>query len=232
METTTQTTGQPPRQPGRTPRPPPPEVIVKAQATQAKSLIEDAAARVALADPVPGPTAEALGPEQGIKVGAWTVRPMFDGDYQVLKALGHPYFYLMREAMVKFGLEPGAANMIPSGGGEEFVARGPCAWELCWIMTRKFREVWEGFRDHGAEWVRRQAADEFAERNPGELLGLCEAARRQVTAFWDTFIGYAAKVADASSPQGEEEAKAKSNPSESSGPRPTGSAGSPTSAPG
>lgn len=51
---------------------------------------EDAAARQALATPLPGPLRDAFRPDQNVRVGRWTVGPFRDCHYEWLAVLEHP----------------------------------------------------------------------------------------------------------------------------------------------
>jgi hypothetical protein len=173
-----------------------------------QTVLGDAAGRMAAADPMPGPLAEAFSPNPDIQVGRWTVRRFVDRDFELLKALGHPLHKMMAAELT--GKET---------DGEGYTPRGPALWQLAWLLTRPVKEAKAKFK-LGPDAVREAAEDEFGDCAWPELSALNEAALRQMSVYWSPVLGYGPAAKD-----GETEAAKGDRPFPSTGTPTTGSAG-------
>jgi hypothetical protein len=190
---------------------PTPQEIEQELKRQAAERAEDQKAAHALAAPLPGPLKEAFDPAQDIPVaGRWTVRPFYDIDYHWLALLEHPLERMMRDQVA--GRDSSDVDFFPMG---------PQMWTLAWVMTRPVKVVKAAMKDRAK--LREDAEDEFGTCRIGELQEIAKAVTRQVDRYWSTAVGYKSKPT--AGEEGSAAADAQANPSQSSPPQPTGSAG-------
>lgn len=145
-----------------------PEAEARAAAAIERAKAATAAERLAAATPLPGPLREAFRLPAGIKVGPYTVRPVYDGDIELLYAWGHPF----------------AAWIIAQLAGQpcaEFVPRGPDAWVLYWLFTHPVEVAESVMEDpQGRERAYREARLEFRRVTLAQGLALFDAVVRQL----------------------------------------------------
>jgi hypothetical protein len=143
--------------------------------TVARQDMEDKVGMMAATTPLPGPLADAFAPQPDIVIGPFKVRPFYDADFEFLSWLEHP----LHRFMLK-------------GEGEDFVPRGPMAWELCWLMTRPIEEVEKIFAAGGRKAVSEAARGVMGRLQIAALTALCDAAIRQMTVYWSPVLKYGA----------------------------------------
>jgi hypothetical protein len=151
---------------------------------------EDAAGREAASIALPGPLGMAFAPQQAIRVGKYSVRPIYDLDFEFLQALQHPF----------------AAFAV--GRAEEldgFIPRGPAGWQLFWIFTNPIDDVDAAFSDpnRGPAWIAAEAKREFSRYQIGPLFAIYRAVVVQITNYAKTILDYAP---DNGSSEGDQEA--------------------------
>jgi hypothetical protein len=158
----------------------------------AKDLVlKSEAGKRASADPLPGPLAQAFGPEN-ITVGKYQVRPLVAYDWAILKLINSPVYRQMLEFMQN------------SEKPEIVEPKDQELWQLIYILTRPCREVKKVF-DQGVNKLRDAADEEFGmEMNPMEIAQLSSACFVQVQGFMATMVKYA--------PQEEEERNGEGKP--------------------
>ena len=163
-----------------------PSVLAKAEAYIAQKVqqnaVEDASGHQALATPLAGASANAFKPQPEIPVDKYSVRQFFDVDFEFLQWLDHPLHKMMTA-----GFKGEEANT------QEYIPRGPQAWQLSYILTHPAREVAALFRKAGVQGVKDAAQDEFGETTIGALAELNEAALTQMSNYWSTVIQYGDK---------------------------------------
>jgi hypothetical protein len=196
-------------------------ILEQVRAAKRQQDAEDAAALQALSNPLPGPTLAAMAVQQDIPVGRWKVRPVCDGDFELLVELDHPLKKVMQHQfdMAYHGKNGGEA------GFEDYSPRGPSMWQLAWQFTRPAKVVRKALRNGGKEGLALVAEDEFFEETSPTLVALYLAIAEQIGNSWKTVISYGPDN------RGEDAAAdAPVNPTTtSSAPEPTASAGASTS---
>jgi len=143
--------------------------------TAKRQKLEDQAARIALAAARPGPLRDVFASQQDIKVGKYAVRPFFDLDFEFLSELEHPF--------ASFAV--GNTKEL-----EEFVPRGPQAWQLFYIMTKPVAEVDAEFIAGGPAAIKAAARKEFAQYQLGGLFALYQAVVKQLTTYASSVVGF------------------------------------------
>lgn len=147
-------------------------------ATVRQQRAEDEAGREAAAVALPGPLANAFAPQPLIMVGKYSVRPIYDVDFEFFQHLGHPF----------------AAFAVGNTSElESFVPSGKHAWNLFWILTTPVDEVDDAFSDleRGQKWVEAEARREFSRYQIGALFALYRAVVQQITSYAKTVLEYA-----------------------------------------
>lgn len=167
--------------------PPKDPVIDQVRVAAAEAALEDSAARRALGTPLPGPTKEAMAVCKDIPVGRWKVRPICDGDFEVLSELNHPICKLMA---LQFDMAYHGKEAGDTAGFEGYNPRGPSMWQLAWIMTRPARTVLAAMRGRGVAGLKTAAEDEFFEQPTALLVELYLAVAKQMSEYWSTTQGY------------------------------------------
>lgn len=172
----------------------------KRQADQA----EDAAAVVAAATPLPGPTREAFQPKPVLEVGPHKLRAFCDRDFVFLATLNHPLVKLKLDNLARKNAEE--IDKLFDDVTQGLLPSGQEAWTLFWLLTRPAREVATELATSGVESLRAKAADEFGELDMMEMNEMLVGAVKQFNGYWSTAVGHA--------PAGttEEEAKSNGNP--------------------
>ena len=172
----------------------------------AKDKAEDTAAVQALADAAPGPVKNLIKIGTGIKAGRWVVRRFCDWDYELLKNMGHPFSNVLRNNMIKSGIEIGTEVE-----DVKFEPRGPGMWQLAWIFTRGSREVATKVSGGDYDALKLAAENEFGECRLIEFHDILKAIFEQVQVYWSPNLEYEPIPTD-----GKEPSQAGANPTESS----------------
>lgn len=145
-----------------------PAVEARAAAAAERARAVADAERLAAATPLPGALRDAFRHPDTVTVGPYAVRPVYDGDIELLHAWGHPF----------------AEWLIAHLAGREsaeFVPRGPDAWVLFWLFTQPvaIAEALMAAPD-GRERAYREAATQFRRITLAQGLALFEAVVRQL----------------------------------------------------
>ena len=140
---------------------------------------KDMVGRQAAAEPLPGPAREAFAVNGDIMVGDYRVRRFVDRDFEFLSALKHPLYLMMTSGMKGEEAPP-----------DQYIPRGPAAWELCWIMTRPCAEVKKFIKANGLDGLKEAADAEFGEKTLAELTKLSEAVIHQMGVYWAPVLKY------------------------------------------
>lgn len=193
-------------------------VLQEVRKAVAEAKSEDAAATQALGNPLPGPLKQAMAVNQQIPVGRWKVRPLCDGDFEVLVELDHPVRKVME---MQFDMAYKGVAPETDVGFDSYTPRGPSMWQLAWMTTRPALMVRDTLRDGGIEALKRAAEDEFYDQPAPLLVQIYLAVAQQISVYWSTVISYGPVGKN-----GEDEASdAPANPPRSSAQQPTGSGG-------
>jgi hypothetical protein len=145
--------------------------------TAARQKLESQAAAIAIATPRPGVLADVFKTQPDIEVGKYKVRPFYDLDFEFLQELGHPF--------ATFAV--GDTREI-----DEFVPRGPKAWQLFWIMTTPVVEVEALFKSGGVKGVEDASRAEFGQYQLGALFSIYKAVVSQLMIYAKSVVGYSA----------------------------------------
>lgn len=153
----------------------PPQVIEKVKQTAEDNKVIAEANRL----PFPGPAKEAFSVAQGIKFGPYTVRPFYDGDFDVLTTLEHPLAGLV------FG---------ESDWGEDLkTTRGQQAWDLCYLMVTPAEEIGTLLEsEDGFVQFKKNAKKEFSKCQFGDLVALQTVIVKQFNAYFTPVVGFEA----------------------------------------
>jgi len=145
--------------------------------TAARQKLESQAAAIAIATPRPGALADVFKSQPDIEVGKYKVRPFYDLDFEFLQELSHPFS--------TFAV--GDTKEI-----DEFVPRGPKAWQLFWIMTTPVTDVEALFKSGGIKGVQEASRAEFGQYQLGALFSLYKAVVSQLMIYAKSVVGYSA----------------------------------------
>lgn len=160
----------------------PDAIEAKIAARLQQQRLEDEAGKHAAALALPGPLFDAFAPVQGLTVGKYTVRPVYDLDFEFLQILDHPFktFALGRTEDV-----------------DNFLPRGPHAWVLFYLLTNDIKEVAAAFADpeRGPEWVKQQAREEFSLYQLGGLVAIYGKVVQQMIRYAKTTLEFAPELA-------------------------------------
>jgi len=162
--------------------------LAEVRKAAAEAVVEDTAARVALANPLPGATQGAMALYQRIPVDRWQVRPMCDGDYEVLVELDHP---IRKVIEAQFEMAYHGSDSEQPMGFDVYTPRGPSMWQLAWMFSRPPLQVRDMMRSGGVEALKRAAEDEFYEQPALLLVRIYLAIAKQITNYWSTTQAYA-----------------------------------------
>lgn len=130
--------------------------------------------RTAAATPLPGITAEAFKIPDAIPVGDYTVRAFCDRDFEIMQGLEHPLYLYM-------------ANKEAT---EDYIPRGPQAWNISYLMTHPIKEIKELIKTEGYAGLKQRAADEFDECQIIVLISISEAIIKQMTRYWSPVLKF------------------------------------------
>jgi hypothetical protein len=184
-------------------------ILEQVRAAKAQQDAEDAAAVQALGNPLPGATREALAINQSIPVGEWQVRPLCDGDFEVLVELDHPLRKVME---AQFDMAYHGKKMDGEISLDQYTPRGPSMWALAWIMTNPPLMVRATLRNGGAKAIQVKAEESFFGVSAPVLVQIYLAIAKQISVYWSPVISYGP-----SGEQGEDAAAdAPANPSSTS----------------
>lgn len=172
-----------------------PEADAKVASLIWQAAADDAPARRAASEPLPGALRDAFAIPQSIKVGPHTIRPFWDFDFELLTLLDHPLHRIM------------VAGERGEKTDEQYSIRGPQAWLLAYLFTTPVREVDKIVEECGKDEVTKRAK-EFAFCQLAELLAINKAITVQMRRYWEPVIGHGS----------EEDANAPANPSPSQPP--------------
>lgn len=154
----------------------------------AQNAAEDSAARQALGNPLPGPLAKALAINQGIYVANWRVRPLCDGDFEVLVELDHPIRKIME---MQFDMAYRGKEADKDGPGfDSYTPRGPSMWQLAWMLTRPAHDVRKTVKSGGVEALKEAAEEEFYIVPAPVLVNIYLAVAEQISRYWSTTLSY------------------------------------------
>ena len=187
------------------------------RAKVAEQQAEDAAARMAMGNPLPGPLKKAMALHQSIGVEKWKVRPLCDGDFEVLVEIEHPLRKVME---MQFEMAYRGTKGDSTVGFDSYTPRGPSMWQLAWMMTGPALRVRDTVRRGGVESLKKAAEDEFWEAPAPVLVSIYLAVAQQISVYWSTAQGYGPDKQ-----AGGEASDAPENPTKWSGPASTDSAG-------
>ena len=162
-------------------------ILEQVRAAKQQQDAEDAAAVQALGNPLPGPTRAAMAVNQSIPVGEWKVRPLCDGDFEVLVEADHPLRKVME---AQFDMAYHGKKMDGEVSLEQYTPRGPSMWLLAWIMTRPPLVVRKTLQAGGVKALQAAAADEFFGVPAPALVGIYLAVAKQISVYWSPVISY------------------------------------------
>ena len=148
---------------------------------------EDAAAKQALGNPLPGPLKQALAISQEIPVGPWKIRPLCDGDFEVLVELDHPIRKIME---VQFEMAFRGKAPENDVGFDCYTPRGPSMWQLAWMMTRPAKTVMLTIRTGTIAALKNAAENEFYAVPTPVLVQIYMAIASQISTCWSTAMSY------------------------------------------
>lgn len=149
--------------------------ILDAQAAQDA---KDDVTRQAAKRPLPGNARKIFSITPDIKVGPWTVRPFYDGDFDILESLDHPLLRWMSDKDIESRLK-------------HYKMRGLAAWQLLWLMTTPIGEI-EELYDAGtlSEELKVRPLKTFRRIQQPELQELHAAIFDQVSVYWGAASTY------------------------------------------
>ena len=152
------------------------------KATRQQQKLVDQAATAAVGMALPGPAADAFALNPSIQVGKYSVRPIFDVDFEYFQMLKHPF------ASVAAG---------QSEELEKFVPRGPSGWVLFYVLTNppEYIESILTGKD-GVEDLHRCAKHEFGQYRLAALFSLYSAVIEQFKIFANMAVPYVANVTE------------------------------------
>ena len=155
-----------------------PTIEEQIAATARQQRAEDEAGREAAAVALPGPLANAFAPQPLIRVGKYSVRPIYDVDFEFFQHLEHPF------AAFAVGSTSELENFVPSGKH---------AWNLFWLLTRPVDGADAAMSDpnRGPKWVAAEARREFSRYQIGALFAIYKAVVEQITSYAKTVLEYA-----------------------------------------
>lgn len=156
-----------------------PEVEQQAAALVAQTQREDGIAAASVRVPLPGPTADVFAPCKDIAVGSLNVRPLKDGDFDILTVFGTPTAAYV--AGVLDGREVQFTKM----------SRGLETWQVLYLVTRPSLEVWELLQQKdGLARLNKEARAQFGEMTYGQLAAFFQALVEQLRRYWAPVIAY------------------------------------------
>ena len=135
--------------------------------------------RDANSEPLPGAAADAFAIPQHIDVkGRYQVRPFYDADFEIMKALDHP----LRKMVL---------------GGEKFGEKledfsGMNCWVLCWLMTHDCDHV-DALAETGVEAMKSAAKKEFSRLPWAALIEIQKAVFEQFGRSVSTLVGFSSE---------------------------------------
>lgn len=184
--------------------------------TVANQRGEDADGRRALAVPYPGAAADAFAVPDSIVCGQWRVRPMFDADFDTLKALENPMYELI-VLDIADEKNPTPAEKQKLQALEDSLVRGRHAWNLFYVMTRDAQDVEDSVQSDGGVELHKAARREFGHLQQPGLVALHRAVLEQFRRYTGVVVSY-----EPAGGEEDEEGGRKRNPSESSAAPSTG----------
>ncbi len=144
---------------------------LKAKSEQkAQELLQkDGPMRRAEATALPGPLADAFALAPNIVVGPFSVRPVFDIDFEFLSVLKHPLDTMVKDLLQQ---EKPTAMFLPTG---------PAAWQAFWIFTHSVDEVENLLASpEGVEQLNHMARKQFGRLSTAAMVELFKAVMTQV----------------------------------------------------
>lgn len=107
-----------------------PETIAGIPAAIVQEALEKReTAKHANAMPFPGPLKDAFSIVPNIQVDKFSVRPFYDGDYDIICTLGNPLGELM------------ASTISGKSSNTDYFPRGQTAWEICYLFTNGIEKM-------------------------------------------------------------------------------------------
>ncbi len=154
------------------------EKVIQNEDLAKEAIIENLAAKRALADPLPGPSGEAFigGP---IVVGGKTVYQVVPRYFQALKAIDSPLI--------------GAMQDVVSEGKVDTEFTDEQAWEICWIFTNTPKVVRETLAK-GAGAVKEASMSEVGETPEYPVNLVIVAVMEQLKRHLATAVKFAAEA--------------------------------------
>jgi hypothetical protein len=144
----------------------------------------DEAGIKAVYDPLPGPTKQIFDPQGYIEAVGLKIRPFYDIDFEWLKSLDHP----LHKMMVENHGKPEANN--------EYIPRGPHAWQLAWLMTHPVDDVDKVFEEGGNQSIIKSAKKEFYKSQLQYLAQIHVAIMQQLQIYFSGCINYGSPGAE------------------------------------
>lgn len=136
------------------------------------------------AAPFPGSTRDAFSIVPDIKVDKYSIRPFYDGDYDILTELNNPLSELM------------AANIEGREAKKDYVPRGQPAYEICYLFTTAIEDAVKEIKDGT---FKENARNSFFKLRLAGLIEIHNAVMKQLGIYWSTTIGYGASDEEDSS---------------------------------
>ncbi len=175
------------------------------QAKLDQQFAEDDAGKKAASTPLPGPAAVAFAIDPNITLHGVSLRPVLDCDFEFLQFLDHPL-----HKMISAGLRGVEES-------EQFIPRGPHAWELIFLLSNDPDKI-ESLIADGK--LKAEAKKAFSRKPMFQIMALANAAITQFNRSWEPVVGFGSP-----GEKKEEEANGKPNPTESSGQQSTDTGG-------
>lgn len=133
------------------------------------------AIKAANATPLPGALKDAFAVAPNIQVNKFSVRPFYDGDFDILVSLGNPLGEIMMTTINGTGDKP---NYVP---------RGQVGWEICYLFTNPIEQCFEEVENGSFKKNARSAFCKFRLPALGEIH---QAVMQQLAIYWSTGINY------------------------------------------
>jgi hypothetical protein len=152
-----------------------PQVILDGQRRQE---MEDVAGREAASRPFPGTTKEAFNLFPEIQVADFKVRPFYDGDFDILESINHPFIAWMMSN------EAEKKNRL-------YKIQGRAAWQIMWLLTTPIEEI-EKECDDGTlkDSIEKKPRKIFGRMRFEAINAIHDAIFRQVSIYWNSSAAY------------------------------------------
>jgi hypothetical protein len=153
-------------------------------AKQAEQDIEDQAGREAAHKPFPGSSKAAFDIFPNKQAGPFSIRPFYDGDFDILESINHPLIAWVSEP------EESRKSKYPP-------TRGKTAWEIMWLLSTPIEEIEERFEKgtlkNDLEKLPRLKFGRLRAEALAEIYGVIY---EQLSLYWDSSATFQAKKED------------------------------------